>query len=65
MKNSVARRNNAQSACAGQFIGNHLSQQIPWLHIDIAPAASNQGRATSVGVHLLLNISESFCKNSI
>lgn len=65
MKNSVARRNNAQSACAGQFIGNHLSQQIPWLHIDIAPAASVQGRATSVGVHLLLNISESFCKGSI
>lgn len=65
MKNSVANRNNAQSACAGQFIGNHLSQQIPWLHIDIAPAASSQGRATSVGVHLLLNISKSYCKHSI
>lgn len=65
MKNSVARRNNAQSACAGQFIGNHLSQQIPWLHIDIAPAASIQGRSTSVGVHLLLNISESCCKYNI
>ena len=64
MKNSVARRNNAQSACAGQFIGNHLSQQRPWLHIDIAPAAFNAGRATSVGVHLLLHLSDLYCNNS-
>ena len=26
MRNFVANRNNAQSACAAQFIGNHLSQ---------------------------------------
>jgi hypothetical protein len=24
MKNSVADRGNAQSSCAGQFIGNHI-----------------------------------------
>ncbi len=56
MKNSVARRNNAQSACAGQFIGNHLSQRKPWLHLDIAGAAYSNGRATSFGMHLLVTI---------
>lgn len=65
MRNSVARRNNAQSACAGQFIGNHLTQQTPWLHIDIAPAAIDQGRGTAVGVQLLLQTSTLYCKYSI
>jgi len=64
MRNSVARRNNAQSACAGQFIGNHLSQQTPWLHIDIASAAFDQGRGTAVGIQLLLQTSVLYCKNS-
>ena len=64
MRNSVATRNNAQSACAGQFIGNHLSQKIPWLHIDIAPAAKLDGKATGVGVHLLTHLTESYCKHS-
>ncbi len=57
MKNSVARRNNAQSACAGQFIGNHLSQRTPWLHLDIAGAAYENGRGTGFGTHLLIAIS--------
>ena len=64
MRNSVTTRNNAQSACAGQFIGNHLSQRIPWIHIDIAPAARMDGRATSVGLHLLTHITNSYCKHS-
>ncbi len=40
MKNSVADRSNAQSSCAGQFIGNHLEDFLArggkWLHVDCA-----------------------------
>jgi probable aminopeptidase NPEPL1 len=40
MKNSVADRSNAQSSCAGQFIGNHLEEFLnnggQWCHIDMA-----------------------------
>ncbi|KAJ9586400.1 hypothetical protein L9F63_019952, partial [Diploptera punctata] len=38
MKNSVADRNNAQSSCAGLFIGSHLGFdfQGSWIHIDMA-----------------------------
>ena len=43
MKNSVADRSNAQSSCAGQFIGNHLEEFLAkggqWLHIDMASPA--------------------------
>jgi len=56
MKNSVKDRGNAQSSCAGQFIGNHLPDPQPrWLHIDIAgPAWGSDGRGTGYGVGLLL-----------
>ena len=57
MRNSVANRSNAQSACAAQFIGNHLSQKTPWLHLDIAGAAFFAGRGTGFGMHLLLAVS--------
>lgn len=57
MRNSVANRANAQSACAGQFIGNHLSQRTPWLHLDIAGAAFFAGRGTGFGMHLLIKVS--------
>ena len=58
MKNSVKDRANGQSACAGQFINNHLpNSNIPWLHIDIAgPAWNRQKRGTGFGVSLLLSI---------
>lgn len=56
MRNSVANRSNAQSACAAQFIGNHLSQKTPWLHLDIAGAAFSNGRGTGFGMHLLMAI---------
>jgi len=56
MRNSVANRSNAQSACAAQFIGNHLSQKTPWLHLDIAGAAFSGGRGTGFGMHLLMAI---------
>ena len=32
MKNSVADRGNAQSSCAGQFIGNHIEV---WEYVDV------------------------------
>lgn len=58
MRNSVKDRNNAQSSCAAQFMGNHLAAvgyDRPWLHVDIAaPAVSATGRGTGFGVGLLL-----------
>eukprot|EP00058_Branchiostoma_floridae_P000347 XP_002585835.1 hypothetical protein BRAFLDRAFT_111018 [Branchiostoma floridae] len=56
MKNSVADRNNAQSSCAGLFIGAHLGFDWPgiWLHIDMAAPAHAGERATGYGVALLL-----------
>ena len=61
MKNSVKNRANAQSACAGQFIGNHLPQNQTWLHIDIAgPAWGTQKRGTGFGVGLLLHSTQNW-----
>lgn len=59
MKNSVKNRANGQSACAGQFVGNHLTDQsIRWLHIDIAgPAWGQKKRGSGFGVTLLNQIS--------
>ena len=65
MKNSVANRANAQSACAAQFIGNHLTQRTPWLHLDIASAAFFAGRGTGFGMHLLMKISSNIAKSAI
>ena len=58
MRNSVKDRANAQSSCAGQFIGNHLPEDAPaWLHVDLAgPAWNADGRGTGYGVGLLLAI---------
>lgn len=57
MKNSVADRGNAQSSCAGQFIGNHLEDYLAeggkWAHVDMAGPVSAAGRATGYGVALL------------
>lgn len=57
MKNSVKDRENAQTACAAQFIGNHLaaaSYTRPWCHVDMAAPAVSGGRGTGYGVALLL-----------
>ena len=57
MKNSVKRRNNAQSSCAGQFIYNHLNGFTgPWLHVDMAGPATNANGATGYGAALLLTL---------
>lgn len=58
MRNSVKDRANAQSSCAGQFIGNHLPENPPrWLHMDIAGTAwDGDNRGTGYGVGILLAI---------
>lgn len=59
MKNSVKDRQNGQSSCAAQFLGNHLdavSYERPWLHVDMAGPVSRAGRATGYGPALLLTL---------
>jgi probable aminopeptidase NPEPL1 len=60
MKNSVKNRSNAQSSCAGQFIGNHLGEHLEgggtWLHVDMAGPSTRSGRGTGYGVGLLLGL---------
>jgi len=57
MKNSVKDRMNAQSSCAGQFIGDHLGKYDGlWMHTDIAGPADNNDRGTGYGVALLLTL---------
>eukprot|EP01038_Epipyxis_sp_PR26KG_P011559 gene11559-15479_t len=60
MKNSVADRGNAQSSCAGQFIGNHLEDYLKiggkWLHVDMAGPCNVSERATGYGVGLLFQL---------
>ena len=54
MKNSVADRMNAQSACAAQFVYSHIDDlDIPWLHVDIAGPAFRDERGTGFGVALV------------
>lgn len=64
MKNSVADRMNAQSSCAGQFIGNHLESYLDgggkWVHIDMAGPACDGPRATGFGVSLLYDLARSY-----
>lgn len=60
MKNSVADRGNAQTSCAGQFIGNHLEEYLNsgkrWLHVDMAGPCTVGDRATGYGVALLFDL---------
>jgi len=60
MKNSVINRANAQSSCAGQFIGNHIESWLEaggkWCHVDMAYPCCNAGRATGYGVALLMKM---------
>jgi probable aminopeptidase NPEPL1 len=54
MCNSVHNRNNAQSACAAQFVYNHLEGvDVKWVHVDIAGPSFLKDRATGFGVALL------------
>lgn len=57
LKNSVKDRANAQSSCAGQFVGEHLGDyDKAWLHIDLAGPSTSNERGTGFGVALLLSL---------
>lgn len=59
MKNSVKDRSNAQTSCAGQFIGNHLGDYAgAWLHVDMAGPATSGGRGTGYGPALLWSLTQ-------
>uniref|UniRef100_A0A0G4HIC6 Cytosol aminopeptidase domain-containing protein n=1 Tax=Chromera velia CCMP2878 TaxID=1169474 RepID=A0A0G4HIC6_9ALVE len=58
MKNSVKDRMNAQSSCAGTFVGEHIADSFEgeWVHLDIAgPAWSDKG-GTGYGVALIVEM---------
>ena len=52
LKNSVKDRSNAQSSCAGTFIGEHLHPEYQggWLHCDMAGPADAKERDPA-GMH--------------
>jgi probable aminopeptidase NPEPL1 len=57
LRNSVKDRANAQSSCAGQFIGEHLGDYGgDWLHIDMAGPSFVAQRGTGWGPALLLTL---------
>ena len=60
LKNSVKDRSNAQSSCAGTFIGEHLHPEYQggWLHCDMAGPADAKERGTGYGVALVLAMLE-------
>lgn len=60
MKNSVANRSNAQSACAGHFIESHIDDSFDgeWVHVDMAGPGSQNDRGTGYGVGLVLGVLE-------
>ncbi|MBL9102711.1 MAG: leucyl aminopeptidase family protein [Myxococcales bacterium] len=54
MCNSVKNRNNAQSACAAQFVWWHIDDTpVKWCHIDLAGPSFPKNRGTGFGVALL------------
>lgn len=67
MKNSVADRSNAQSSCAGLFVGAHLGFDYPgaWLHVDMAYPVHSGERATGYGVALLLTLFGGYSEDSL
>lgn len=66
MKNSVANRMNAQSACAGQFIYSHIDDlDIPWLHVDLAGPAFRGERGTGYGVALVATLARQITNSTL
>jgi probable aminopeptidase NPEPL1 len=54
MCNSVHNRMNAQSACAAQFVYNHLEgTEVRWIHLDLAGPAFPKDRATGYGAAVI------------
>jgi probable aminopeptidase NPEPL1 len=61
MRNSVANRMNAQTACAAQFLWSHIEDapgaaKRRWAHIDLAGPAFPKDRATGFGVALVADV---------
>ncbi|KAA8498447.1 putative aminopeptidase NPEPL1 [Porphyridium purpureum] len=58
MKNAASRRDNCPSACAAQFIEEHLAADYTgtWMHIDMAGPSSLGERGTGYGVGLLSEV---------
>lgn len=57
LKNSVKDRMNASSACAGQFVGEHMGDYSGlWLHLDIAGPSGVGEYGTGYGVALLVEL---------
>ena len=54
MKNSVKDRMNAQTSCAGTFVGEHLDEDYEggWLHVDMAGNRRPGSAARCYGVGL-------------
>ena len=66
MRNSVADRMNAQSACAAQFVYSHIDDlDLPWLHVDLAGPAFRDGRGTGFGVALIAELAASLKKGDL
>nr|CAD7606267.1 unnamed protein product [Timema genevievae] len=67
MKNSVTDRSNAQSSCAGLFIGAHLGFDFPgvWVHIDMASPVYVGERATGYGVAILSTLFGKFSNSDM
>jgi probable aminopeptidase NPEPL1 len=54
MCNSVHNRMNAQSACAAQFVYNHLEgTEVRWAHLDLAGPSFPKDRGTGFGAAVL------------
>jgi probable aminopeptidase NPEPL1 len=54
MCNSVHNRMNAQTACAAQFVYNHLEGvDVRWAHLDLAGPAFPKDRGTGYGVAVI------------
>ncbi|MEO0479743.1 MAG: leucyl aminopeptidase family protein [Planctomycetota bacterium] len=57
LRNSVKDRGNAQSSCAGDFIGAQIEEtDARWCHFDIAGPAWRNDRGTGAGVGLLAGV---------
>eukprot|EP00057_Strongylocentrotus_purpuratus_P016430 XP_011670904.1 PREDICTED: probable aminopeptidase NPEPL1 [Strongylocentrotus purpuratus] len=64
---STKDRGNAQSSCAGLFIGSHIGFDFGgvWIHFDIAAPSYSGERATGYGVALLLGLFGSATKSRL
>lgn len=60
---SLQDRSNAQSSCAGLFIGAHLGFEYPgkWIHLDMASPVYSVGYVTHCGLNLIQPRAQALC----